>query len=166
MSNLDVLRGMGVRREFGVGVPIVAGFVLFLLACEAGSPTRRIDRQPDALPRRDALTTTGAAAATPAAVPTKPTHPDSPALQQADPLADELLEDDGAYEPCTHKNFATEQVREACQKGGRAAVKVLMKHTVDKAARAGTKLKCLGCHKDRKTFELEPDAPETLKKWL
>ena len=123
------------------------------LACEAGTASRNSAPAPkppakvQPPPRGDVLT----------ARATTPTTGQAPSDEPSNAHP---------FEACTTPKFATEKVEQACRDGGRAAAEKLMKSMVKRAEAAGVKLKCLGCHKDRRTFELEPDAAEHLKKWL
>lgn len=66
--------------------------------------------------------------------------------------------------PCT--NATLPKVKAACEKGGQAEAKKLMKSVVDKAKAAGKEIKCNSCHKELKTFEQTPNAMADLKALL
>lgn len=58
------------------------------------------------------------------------------------------------------------KVKAACEKGGQAEVKKLMKAVVDKAKAAGKETKCLSCHENLKDFKQTANAMADLKPLL
>ena len=58
------------------------------------------------------------------------------------------------------------KVKAACKKGGKKAVKKLMKDVVKKSRKAGDAKTCLDCHKDLKSFARTKNADADLKKFL
>lgn len=66
--------------------------------------------------------------------------------------------------PCVKATLP--QVKAACDRGGQAEAKKMMKGIVDKAKAAGKEIKCLSCHKDLKAFELTPNGMADLKALL
>jgi hypothetical protein len=69
-------------------------------------------------------------------------------------------------EACTAKKFEFKKVEDACKKGGRDAVKELMKAAVKKAKDAGKDVKCKNCHEDLKAYDLKSNAVDDLKPWI
>ncbi len=68
--------------------------------------------------------------------------------------------------PCKRKSFAFGSVKSACNKGGQAAAKDLMRVIVKKARDGGEKLKCTSCHSDTKSYANTPNAVADFRKWL
>jgi hypothetical protein len=66
--------------------------------------------------------------------------------------------------PCT--NATLPKVKAACEKGGQAEAKKLMKTVVDKAKAAGKEIKCNSCHENLKDFKQTPNAQADLKPLL
>jgi hypothetical protein len=66
--------------------------------------------------------------------------------------------------PCVKPTLP--QVKAACDKGGQAEAKKMMKGIVDKGKAAGKEIKCLSCHKDLKAFEQTANAMADLKALL
>jgi cytochrome c len=54
----------------------------------------------------------------------------------------------------------------ACKKGGRKAVKDIMRGVVKKAKAAGQDVQCTSCHVDTATYLLKPNAVSDIKQWL
>lgn len=78
-------------------------------------------------------------------------------------------EDGDAPKPCVAKSFKISKVGAACESGGQAAVKKMMKAAVKKAKAAGVTegMKCKDCHTDLKKFGLKGEDPVgAIKKWL
>lgn len=74
-----------------------------------------------------------------------------------------------APKPCVGTSFKIAKVGAACESGGQAAVKKMMKAAVKKAKAAGVTegMKCKDCHTSLKTYELKGDDPVgAIKKWL
>jgi len=68
---------------------------------------------------------------------------------------------------CTAQSFKIKQVKDACRKGGRTAVKAMMKDAVKKAKANGEKVNCKSCHTELKpTFGLTDNAVDDLKRLL
>ncbi len=77
--------------------------------------------------------------------------------------------EDDAPKSCVSKSFKISKVGAACESGGQAEVKKIMKAAVKKAKAAGVTegMKCTDCHTDLKTYKLKGDDPVgTIKKWL
>ncbi len=69
--------------------------------------------------------------------------------------------DGGKAAPCVHKDFKTELVKQACEKGGQPEAKVAMK-AFNKEKSINT---CNKCHsKLAPNYELKPDGLEQFKK--
>jgi len=66
--------------------------------------------------------------------------------------------------PCT--NATLPKVKAACEKGGQAEAKKLMKTVVDKAKAAGKETKCNSCHENLKDYKQTPNAMADLKALL
>lgn len=74
-----------------------------------------------------------------------------------------------APKPCVGSSFKISKVGAACESGGQAAAKKIMKAAVKKAKAAGVTdgMKCKDCHEDFKTYKLKGDDPVgAIKKWL
>jgi hypothetical protein len=69
-------------------------------------------------------------------------------------------------DPCRAASFSVARVREACDSGGRAAAKRVMKDAIGKATATGQTLKCSNCHANQRDFTLKADAVAELKRWL
>jgi hypothetical protein len=69
-------------------------------------------------------------------------------------------------DPCQGKSHPIAAIGGACKKGGRKAVKDIMKGVVKKAKAAGQNTQCMSCHTDTSSFQLLPNAVSDLKKWL
>jgi ABC-type sugar transport system substrate-binding protein len=67
---------------------------------------------------------------------------------------------------CTVATQGDSPVAQACQRGGRAEAKKVMKGAVKAAKDKGGKFTCDNCHKNLDTFELKPNAREDFKKLL
>ena len=65
---------------------------------------------------------------------------------------------------CTIATKGDSPTAKACEKGGRAAAKKLMKDMVKQAKANGQKYTCDGCHKDLDNYELTKTATEDYKK--
>jgi hypothetical protein len=72
----------------------------------------------------------------------------------------------GAEDPVPCTNATLPKVKAACEKGGRAEVKKLMKSIVDKAKAAGKEIKCNSCHENLKDFKQTANAQADLKALL
>jgi|LNFM01.2.fsa_nt_gb hypothetical protein len=66
--------------------------------------------------------------------------------------------------PCT--NATLPKVKAACDKGGQAEAKKMMKGIVDKAKAAGKDTKCLSCHENLKDYKQTANAMADLKALL
>jgi hypothetical protein len=73
-----------------------------------------------------------------------------------------------AGEDCTVATKGDSPVAQACQKGGRAEAKKVMKGAVKAAKDKGKKFDCDDCHKDvaNDKFDLKPDARDKFKQLL
>jgi hypothetical protein len=69
-------------------------------------------------------------------------------------------------DPCRAASFSVARVREACDSGGRAAAKRVMKDAIGKATATGQTLKCSNCHANQRDVSLNADAVAELKRWL
>jgi hypothetical protein len=69
-------------------------------------------------------------------------------------------------DPCQAKTFHYSAIGGACKKGGRKAVKDIMRGVVKKAKAAGQDVQCLSCHEDTSTFHLKSNAVSDIKQWL
>ena len=67
---------------------------------------------------------------------------------------------------CRTQQFNYAALRNACQQGGVAQAKRVMKQVVSRAKAAGTALRCSGCHSSLQTYALKPNAVADLKPWL
>ena len=65
---------------------------------------------------------------------------------------------------CTIATKGDNAVVQACNKGGRAEAKKMMKEMVKQAKAAGQKFTCDGCHKDLDNYELTKNAADDFKK--
>jgi len=76
-------------------------------------------------------------------------------------------EEEEAPSPCKAKTFEIEAVKKACEKGGTAEVKKMMKEAVKKAKAKGEEMNCKTCHESTKEFEKHTkDAVAKLKPLL
>lgn len=66
--------------------------------------------------------------------------------------------------PCSKPTLP--QVKAACDRGGQAEAKKMMKAIVDKAKAAGKDTKCVSCHANLKDFALTDNAMADLKALL
>jgi ABC-type sugar transport system substrate-binding protein len=65
---------------------------------------------------------------------------------------------------CTIATKGDNAVVQACNKGGRAEAKKVMKDMVKQAKANGKKFTCDGCHKDLDNYELSKSATDEFKK--
>jgi hypothetical protein len=72
--------------------------------------------------------------------------------------------DDGKDGKCTIATKGDSPTAKACEKGGRAEAKKLMKDMVKQAKVNGQKFTCDGCHKDLDNYELTKNAKDDYKK--
>jgi hypothetical protein len=69
-----------------------------------------------------------------------------------------------AAKPCKRSRFDTKLVAEACQKGGQAEAKKVMKTFVKKAKKQDAKLECKSCHsKLAPGYDLKADGLQMYK---
>jgi len=69
-------------------------------------------------------------------------------------------------DPCQGKTFHYAAIKAACYKGGRKAVKDIMRGVVKKAKAAGQDVQCTSCHEDTSSFRLKSNAVSDIKQWL
>jgi hypothetical protein len=136
------------QRTCSYMLATVAGLAL---ACQLPSGNGRESRDKSTGSSRPALSTP------------KPPEPAAVAENATAAAVDETEE---APTPCATTEFNYPAVKAACDEGGRSAVKKIMKGAIAKAKRAGTELKCAGCHIDQKDFGLRPNAVDDLAQWL
>ncbi len=73
----------------------------------------------------------------------------------------------GDVKPCVATTFKIAKVKAACESGGQAAAKKLMKTATDKAKAAGEDMNCKTCHSDLKTYAITgADTVAKIQKWL
>ena len=65
---------------------------------------------------------------------------------------------------CTIATKGDNAIVQACNKGGRAEAKKVMKDMVKQAKANGKKFTCDGCHKDLDNYELSKSATDEFKK--
>jgi cytochrome c len=136
------------RRTRSYLLATLAGLAL---ACQLPSGNNRESREKSTSTSRPALSTP------------KPPEPAPVAENTTAAAVDDTAE---APAPCATTEFHYPAVQAACADGGRSAVKKIMKGAIAKAKRAGTELKCAGCHVDQKDFGLRPNAVDDLAQWL
>lgn len=135
------------RRTGSYLLTTLAGLAL---ACQLPSGSSRESREKSTGTSRPALST-----------------PKTPAPAPVENTTAAAVEDtDTEPTPCATTQFNYPAVQAACAEGGRSAVKKVMKGAIAKAKRAGTELKCAGCHIDQKDFGLRPNAVDDLAQWL
>lgn len=66
-------------------------------------------------------------------------------------------------DPCRATSFEFGSVRNACNKGGMAEAKRVMKGMVKRAKDQGKDLKCSSCHDNTKTYTKKPNAVEDMR---
>lgn len=69
-------------------------------------------------------------------------------------------------DPCQAKTFHYPAIGSACKKGGRKAVRDIMRGVVKKAKAAGQDVQCTSCHQDTSSFLLKPNAVSDIKQWF
>lgn len=69
-------------------------------------------------------------------------------------------------DPCQAKSFHYSAIGAACKKGGRKAVKDIMRGVVKKAKAAGQSVQCTSCHEDTSSFRLKSNAVSDIKQWF
>lgn len=126
----------------------VAGLAL---ACQLPSGNNRESRDKSTVSSRPALS---------------PPKPPEPATVGENTTAAAVDDPEAPTVPCATTEFHYPAVQAACGEGGRKAVKKVMQGAIAKAKRAGTELKCAGCHIDQKDFGLRPNAVDDLAQWL
>jgi hypothetical protein len=130
---------------------LLAALAGLALACQLPSGNNRESRDKSTSTSRPALSTP---------------KPPAPAPVVENTTAAAVEETEAAPTPCATTEFNYPAVQAACSEGGRGAVKKIMKGAIAKAKRAGTELKCAGCHIDQKDFGLRPNAVDDLAQWL
>ncbi|WP_428268458.1 hypothetical protein [Haliangium sp.] len=71
-----------------------------------------------------------------------------------------------AADACARKEFKTETVKAACEKGGQKEAKKVMKKFLSQAKKQDSSLTCKSCHSSLKPdYKLKPDALEMFKKF-
>ena len=121
------------------------------LACQLPSSNSRESRDKATASSRSALSTP---------------KPPEPAPVAENTTAAAVDDPEAPTVPCATTEFHYPAVQAACGEGGRKAVKKIMQGAIAKAKRAGTELKCAGCHIDQKDFGLRPNAVDDLAQWL
>jgi hypothetical protein len=129
---------------------MLATLAALALACQLPSGNNRESRDKSTASSRPALST--------------PKPREAPVAENATAAA--VDDPEAPTVPCATTEFHYPAVQAACGEGGRKAVKKIMQGAIAKAKRAGTELKCAGCHVDQKDFGLRPNAVDDLAQWL